>query len=140
MRVCWIQVYFFCFLLFYWLHNLISSESASRIKLQKRNFVCRNSWDNTDCQILLTNLLGGWQSFSSYYSSFPFTQYGKESQSLTKGCRQIHEIKPNKYFCGMFYSCFFAIFYWKTSKFGFRVTDWVLAINYKHFKDFHEIF
>ena len=57
-------------------------------------------------------------------------------QSWTKGCRQIHEIKQNRFFYEMFCSWYFGIFYWKTSKLDFWVTGWVLAIKSKHFRDF----
>ena len=46
-------------------------------------------------------------------------------QSWTKGWRQIHKIKQNRFFYGMFYSWFFAIFYRKTSKPGFWAGGWV---------------
>ena len=41
-----------------------------------------------------------------------------ELQSLTKSCIQIEKIKQNRFFYGMFYSWFLAIFYRKTSKLG----------------------
>ena len=31
-------------------------------------------------------------------------------QSWTKGCKQIYQIKQNRFFYGMFYSCFFTSF------------------------------
>ena len=61
-------------------------------------------------------------------------------ESWSKGWRQIHEIKQNRLFYGLFYSWFFAIFYRKTSKFGLRVDGWVLAIKSKHFSDFLKSF
>ena len=42
-------------------------------------------------------------------------------QSSTKGCRQIYKIREIRFLNGMFYSGIFAIFYKKTSKFGFWV-------------------
>ena len=60
--------------------------------------------------------------------------------SWTKGWRQIYEITQNRFFCGMFYSWFFPIFYQKTSKFGFWVDGWVLVIKYKYFRDFLSLF
>ena len=45
--------------------------------------------------------------------------YGTPLQNWTKGWRQIHKIKQNRFFYGMFYSWFFAISYQKTSKSGF---------------------
>ena len=63
----------------------------------------------------------------------------KRLQSWTKGWREIHKIKQNRFFYGMFYSWFFAIFYPKTSKFGFWVDGWVLSIKPKHFRDFLEV-
>ena len=50
-----------------------------------------------------------------------------------------HEIKQNRFSYGMFCSWFFAIFYQKTSKFGFRFGGWVLAIKFRHLRDFLEI-
>ena len=44
-----------------------------------------------------------------------------------KGWRQIHVIKQNRFFYGMFYTWLFAIFYLKISTFGFWVDGWVLA-------------
>ena len=42
-------------------------------------------------------------------------------ESWTKGWRQIQKFKQNRFFYGMFYSCFFENFYQKTSKIGFWV-------------------
>ena len=61
-------------------------------------------------------------------------------QSWTKDWRQIHKIKPNRFFYGIFYSWFFSVFYQKASKFGFSVDGWVLSIKSKHFQGFIEIF
>ena len=61
-------------------------------------------------------------------------------QSWTKSWKQIHEIKQNRVFFGMFYSWFCAIFYQDTSKFGYWVDGWVLAIKSKYFRDFPKIF
>ena len=69
----------------------------------------------------------------------PCSSVSFETQSWSKRWRQIHKIKQNRFFYGMFYSRFFAIFYRKTSKFGYRVDGWVLAIIPKHFKGFLEI-
>ena len=55
-------------------------------------------------------------------------------QSWTKGWRQIGKIKQKRFFYGMFYSWFFAIFYQKMSKFGIWLDGWVLTIKSKHFK------
>ena len=33
---------------------------------------------------------------------------------------------------------FFAVIYQKTSKFGFQLDGWVLAIKFQHFRDFLE--
>ena len=60
-------------------------------------------------------------------------------QSWTKGCRQIHEIKQNRFLYGMFYGRCFAIFYRKTSKFVLKVAGWVIAIKLKHFNNILEI-
>ena len=60
-------------------------------------------------------------------------------QSWTKDWRQIHKIKQKRFFYGLFYSWFFPIFFRKTSKFGFWVSGWVLAIKSKHFRDLLEI-
>ena len=57
-------------------------------------------------------------------------------QSWTKGLRQIHKIKQNRFFYGMSYGCLFEIFYDNTSKFGFSVNGWVLAIKSSEFTDF----
>ena len=58
-------------------------------------------------------------------------------QSWTVGDKwQIHKIKQNGFFNGMFYTWFFAVFYQKSSKFDFCVDVWVLAIKFKHFRDF----
>ena len=66
----------------------------------------------------------------------------KHLQYWTKSCRQIHSIKQNRLFYGMFYSWMlnwmFCI-YRRISKFGFRVAGWVLAIKSKHFRDFLKI-
>ena len=62
-----------------------------------------------------------------------------QPSSWARGWRQIDEIKQNRFFYGMVYSWFFAIFYQKMSKFGFWLEDWVLAIKSKHFRDFLEI-
>ena len=51
---------------------------------------------------------------------------------LTKSWKQIYKVKQNRIFYGMFYSQ-------KTSKFSFRLDDWVLAIKPKYFRDFLEI-
>ena len=59
-------------------------------------------------------------------------------QSWTKNCRQIHEIKQNRFFYGRFYSWFYATFYRRTSKFGFWEDGWVLAIKSKHSRNFLE--
>ena len=59
-------------------------------------------------------------------------------QSWIKNCRQIHEIKQNRFFYGLFYSWFYATFYRRTSKFGFWVGGWVLAIKSKHSRNFLE--
>ena len=48
--------------------------------------------------------------------------------------------KQNRFLYGMFYSWFFAIFFEKTSKFGFWVDGWLLVIKAKHFRVFLEIF
>ena len=64
----------------------------------------------------------------------------EEASTALLHCRQIHEIKQNRFFCGMFYSWFFVMFYRRTSKFEYSVLDWVLAIKSKHFRDFLEIF
>ena len=61
-------------------------------------------------------------------------------QSWTKGWRQIHKIKQNRFFHGMFYSWFFPIFSQKTSKLGLWVDGWVLAIKPKYSRDFLEIY
>ena len=63
-------------------------------------------------------------------------------QSWTKSWRQIHEIheiKQDRLFYDIFCWWFFAIFLPKTSKFGFRVDDWVLTMKSKRFRDFIEI-
>ena len=67
------------------------------------------------------------------------TMFAFYAQSWTKGWRQIHKIKQNRFYYGMFYSWYFVNFYQKTSKFGFRVDGWVLAIKPKHFMDFLKI-
>ena len=64
--------------------------------------------------------------------------FGPNSQSWTKGWRQIHEINQSRLFYKMFCMSFFAGFYQKMSKFGFRLERWVLAIKSKHFRDFLE--
>ena len=63
---------------------------------------------------------------------------GETSQlrSWTKVWRQTHKVKQKRFLHGMFYSSFFAIFYQKTLKFGFRVDGWVLTIKSKYFRDF----
>ena len=60
-------------------------------------------------------------------------------QSWTKSCRQIHKIKQNRFFYGLFYSWFFATFYQKTSNFCFWVDGWVLAMKSKYFMNFLKI-
>ena len=51
-------------------------------------------------------------------------------QSRKKGCKQIHKIKQNRFFCGNFCSWFCAVFFYKkASKFGFWVAGWVLQSN-----------
>ena len=47
-------------------------------------------------------------------------------QSWPKGWRQLHKIKRNRFFYGILYSWFFAIFCQKTSKFYSWVNCWVL--------------
>ena len=51
----------------------------------------------------------------------------------------VPEILQSSFSYGIFYSCFFAIFNEKTSKFGFWVAGWALAIKSKHFRGFLEI-
>ena len=60
-------------------------------------------------------------------------------QCWREGWRQVDEIKRNRFFCGMVYGWFFAIFYQKMSKFGFWLDDWLLAIKSKHLRDFLEV-
>ena len=62
-----------------------------------------------------------------------------EVQSWTKVWRQIHKCKKNRFFCGIFQSLFFAIFYQNASKFDFCVDSWVLIIKPKSFRNFLEI-
>ena len=64
----------------------------------------------------------------------------ENGQSWTKAWRQVHEINQNRFFYGMIYSWFLAIFYYRTSKFGFWVDGWVLAIKPQHVMDFLEIY
>ena len=52
----------------------------------------------------------------------------QEVQSWAKVWGQSHELKQIRFFYGLFYDCFFATFYQKTSKFGLWVNGWVLAI------------
>ena len=70
----------------------------------------------------------------------------KKLQSWTKGCRQIHKIKQNKFLYGMFYDFKWNVlqlichdFFKKTSIFGLQVIGWVLLIKSKHFRVFLEI-
>ena len=53
-----------------------------------------------------------------------------------KGWRQIHVIKQNRFFYGMFYTWLFAIFYLKISTFGFWVDRGVFAPQIQAFQGF----
>ena len=90
-------------------------------------------------QIYLLHLVFDWlwSKYLQYYCQVYYQLL--RLQSWTKGWRQILEIKQNRFFYGMFYNWFFAIFYRKTSEFGFSVDGWKLAIKPKHFRDFLEI-
>ena len=68
-----------------------------------------------------------------------FQYYVKQNlhiQSWTKGWRQTHKFKRNRFFYGKFYSWFFAFF---TKKLRLRMNGWVHAIKPKHFRNFIEI-
>ena len=100
-----------------------------------------------DNSLLHENQLGFQINSSTEHAMLQFTHdftqnfdNGKFTlQSWTKGWRQIDKIKQNRFFYGMFYSKFFAIFYQEASKFGFWLDGWVLAIKFKYFRDFLEI-
>ena len=94
---------------------------------------------NTSVNLYLTHFVTGetfkYRKQSSIYQCIYFCIYFFyffrnnyfHVQSWTKGWRQLHEIKQNRFFYGMVYSWFFANLYWKTSKFSFLVEGWVLA-------------
>ena len=58
---------------------------------------------------------------------------GQDRNEKEKDCRQIHKIKSNRFFYGMFYSWFFATLT-QMWKFIFTVVGCLLAM--KHFRDF----
>ena len=92
--------------------------------------------DSTYCASVVQ---GVYIDYDKWIKSLEVCKNMTTSQSCTKGWRQIHKIKQNRFFYGMFYSWFFAVFYPKTSKFGFSVYGWVLSIKPNHFKDFIKI-
>ena len=113
--------------------NIIFPDNTRKIIFQ-RDFFERPSFQNIwEKKIWLFFVECLKRLISNYY------QFFTELQSQTRGWRQIDEIKRNRFFYGMVYSWFFAIFYQKISKFGFWLEDWVVAIKSKHFRDFLEI-
>ena len=61
-------------------------------------------------------------------------------QSRKKGCKQIHKIKQNRFFCGNFCSWFCTVFLQKSVKIWILSRRLGTPIKSKHFRDFFEIF
>ena len=79
-----------------------------------------------------------WISFTFYINRVSW-QNSSYLQSWTMGCRQIHEIKQNRFSMECLIADFLQLFYRKAAKFVFNVGKWVLAIKSKHCRDFLEI-
>ena len=72
------------------------------------------------CQSQMKRISGPHHTSSSIYSQIRLTALSL--QSWTKGWRQTDEIKQSRFFCGMFYSWYFAIFTKKCHNLAFGWT------------------